>query len=75
MAAVCPFCANLKEEQMVDDVAMYIVTFGAVMSAMNRASQWEKSLETLNQMESSQLKGNLVTLSSAISACEKGGRW
>ena len=62
---------DLKEEQLEGDV----VTFGAVMSAMNKGSQWDKSLETLNQMERSQLEGNLITCSSAISACEKGGKW
>ena len=41
----------------------------------SKGGQWQRALDLLERCESSGIKPNVITYSSAISACEKGGQW
>eukprot|EP00913_Durusdinium_trenchii_P024301 g22815.t1 len=52
-----------------------LVTFGAAVSACEKAGEWTKALQLMEALESTRLHGDVVLYSAAISSCEKGTQW
>eukprot|EP00435_Cladocopium_sp_Y103_P060168 s285_g21.t4 len=52
-----------------------IISYGAAMTACERAEEWQLALSLLDELHSAKLQGNLVTYNTCISACEKAGEW
>ncbi|CAK0797400.1 unnamed protein product [Prorocentrum cordatum] len=52
-----------------------LVSYGAAISAGEKAQQWAAALSLLRTLRASRRLPDVVALSAAASACEKGGRW
>ena len=50
-----------------------VVTFGAAISATERAAKWPEALLLLEDLGRRGLQPNVILCSSAVSACEKAG--
>jgi pentatricopeptide repeat domain-containing protein 1 len=53
-----------------------IITFGSLISTLERGGQWKKALEVYNEMVNiAGMKPNGYIFTSLINACEMGGQW
>ena len=52
-----------------------IVTFGVVMDAYARASEWQEALGLLKDMINEGIKPSQVIYGSALTACRNAGQW
>lgn len=53
-----------------------IITFGSLISTLERGGQWKKALEVYNEMVNiAGIKPNGYIFTSLINACELGGQW
>eukprot|EP00439_Symbiodinium_sp_Y106_P031478 s3319_g3.t2 len=64
------FFLELGQERKLD-----VFSFGAALSACDRACLWEHSLSILAELPARKLRANTVTCNTAISTCAKAGRW
>ncbi|OLP73705.1 Pentatricopeptide repeat-containing protein, chloroplastic, partial [Symbiodinium microadriaticum] len=64
------FFSELGQERKLD-----IFSFGAALSACDRACLWEHALSILAELPARKLRANTVTCNTAISTCAKAGRW
>ena len=52
-----------------------VVSYGAALSACDRASFWERALSLLADLQRRRLLANAVICNTAMSACAKAGQW
>lgn len=51
-----------------------VVSYSAAISACEKARNWEKAIELLNEMQSRGVEPTVMSFNATISACEKGGQ-
>ncbi len=56
-------------------IAPDIITYGSIISALERGGQWERALEVFERMRVGGVAPNAYIFTSLISACEEGGQW
>ncbi|CAE7820299.1 unnamed protein product [Symbiodinium sp. CCMP2592] len=62
--------SELGQERKLD-----VFSFGAALSACDRACLWEHSLSILAELPTRKLRANTVICNTAIGTCAKAGRW
>jgi pentatricopeptide repeat domain-containing protein 1 len=50
-------------------------SYGGAIAACERAGEWVRAVQLVQEMEASGCALGVVSYSSAISACAKGGAW
>eukprot|EP00913_Durusdinium_trenchii_P031412 g29409.t1 len=56
-------------------IAADAVTFGALLSAAEKAFQWQRALEIFAAMPASKVEPNLICFNAILSSCENMGMW
>ena len=51
-----------------------LVSYNAGVSTCEKGKQWQRALALLSEMREAKLEPNVITYSSCIVACEKGGQ-
>jgi pentatricopeptide repeat protein len=46
-----------------------------LITCLNKAGEWERSLEWFEEMRQSGVEADALTFTALFSACEKGGEW
>ena len=62
------------EESLQERLPCNVVTFGAIIGACDKGSQWRQSLRFLGRLQG-ELEPNVIAFSAVISACAKGDQW
>ncbi|CAJ1440423.1 unnamed protein product, partial [Effrenium voratum] len=65
----------LEELEKRGDLDATMVSYNAATSAVAQVGAWPEALRLLNTAESNQLQADVITGSSAMSACERASRW
>jgi pentatricopeptide repeat domain-containing protein 1 len=52
-----------------------VITFGALISALERGGQWRLALGVFDEMQASGVKPSVQVYTSVLNACERGGQW
>ena len=86
-AALCPACwlgvqarsltAGLQVMEVFQEMVWKgcersVITYSSLISACEKAGQWELALELFNEMHSEGCSPNTVTFNSLITACAQG---
>lgn len=70
-----PFLVHFPEESLQERLQCNMVTFGAIIGACEKGSQWRQSLRLLGRLQREDLEPNVIACSAVISACAKGDQW
>ncbi|CAJ1336977.1 unnamed protein product, partial [Effrenium voratum] len=65
----------LEELEKRGDLDATMVSYNAATSAVAQVGAWPEALRLLNTADSNQLQADVITGSSAMSACERASRW
>eukprot|EP00438_Fugacium_kawagutii_P000811 Skav235096 [mRNA] locus=scaffold711:93979:101486:- [translate_table: standard] len=69
-----PRAASCQDLQL-SDLRESLVTYGATISACEKAGQWEAALSVLRSLKERRLSADVIAFNAAMSACEKGAQW
>jgi len=59
----------------VEGIAPDIVTYGALISALEKAGKWRAALDLYDEMLDDEIKPNSFIFTSVLNACERGRQW